>query len=357
MIYTAIDTFYLTDEQVQSSPSRKDGMYEATETVYGYLKLIRFCFTDSIVRKKVAAGCLWLASKPEECPKKARQVIIVSHRMECRRENLPIEPLDPYSKTPPELTQEAWKLASERVCCGVVYAAAWRFQVPLPENPPWWKAFDAEKSGIDEVCRVLAHLYSLPKAKYVPVCKDGDSFTFSNKSCNSQPRPIPKAAAEVNPESGGSKGVLAKLAIDKLEDSKESDESMPIEGEAIEDFSIKSKSERKMESSGNKSRDRDRERDKERERERDRDRDRDRDRMKVRGARILTGNEIEKRLRGTEPRTEVIVQRIEQKIQGAFGEIKTSVVPRYAYSRIVHIATITIPPTLHGKLFTGKGSP
>ncbi|CAL8172558.1 unnamed protein product [Prunus armeniaca] len=98
MIYTAIDTFYLTDEQVQSSPSRKDGMYEATETVYGYLKLIRFCFTDSIVRKKVAAGCLWLASKPEECPKKARQFIIVFHRMECRRENLPIEPLDPYSK-------------------------------------------------------------------------------------------------------------------------------------------------------------------------------------------------------------------------------------------------------------------
>ncbi|CAL2275304.1 unnamed protein product [Prunus armeniaca] len=212
-----------------------------------------------------------------------------------------------------DCTVEFW------VCCGVVYAAAWRFQVPLPENPPWWKAFDAEKSGIDEVCRVLAHLYSLPKAKYVPVCKDGDSFTFSSKSCNSQPRPIPKAAAEVNPESGGSKGVLAKLAIDKLKDSKESDESMPIEGEAIEDFSIKSKSERKMESSGNKSRDRDRERDKERERERDRDRDRDRDRMKVRGAGILTGNEIEKRLRGTEPRTEVIVQRIEQKIQVGYG--------------------------------------
>ncbi|CAB4288716.1 unnamed protein product [Prunus armeniaca] len=226
-----------------------------------------------------------------------------------------------------------YSLPKAKVCCGVVYAAAWRFQVPLPENPPWWKAFDAEKSGIDEVCRVLAHLYSLPKAKYVPVCKDGDSFTFSNKSCNSQPRPIPKAAAEVNPESGGSKGVLAKLAIDKLKDSKESDESMPIEGEAIEDFSIKSKFERKMESSGNKSRDRDRDRDRERdkererERERDRDRDRDRDRMKVRGAGILTGNEIEKGMRGTEPRTEVIVQRIEQKIQGAFGEIKTSVVP------------------------------
>jgi len=72
------------------------------------------------------------------------------------------------------------------VACGVVYAAARRFQVPLPENPPWWKAFDAEKSGIDEVCRVLAHLYSLPKAQYIPVCKDEDSFSFSNKSLESK---------------------------------------------------------------------------------------------------------------------------------------------------------------------------
>ena len=38
MIYTAIDTFYLTDEQLQDTPSRKDGVDEATETtlrIYG----------------------------------------------------------------------------------------------------------------------------------------------------------------------------------------------------------------------------------------------------------------------------------------------------------------------------------
>ncbi|BBH08539.1 arginine-rich cyclin 1 [Prunus dulcis] len=125
-----------------------------------------------------------------------------------------------------------------RLCCGVVYAAAWRLQVPLPENPPWWKAFDAEKSGIDEVCRVLAHLYSLPKAKYVPVCTDGDSFTFSNKSCNSV--------------SANSKGSSDSSC------SNSPSATFGIEGKAIEDFSIKSKSERKMESSGNKSRDRER---------------------------------------------------------------------------------------------------
>lgn len=84
------------------------------------------------------------------------------------------------------------RFKSEVVACGVVYAAARRFQVPLPENPPWWKAFDADKDGIDEVCRVLAHLYSLPKAEYIPVCKDGDSFTFSTKSLDLQSKPASK---------------------------------------------------------------------------------------------------------------------------------------------------------------------
>lgn len=38
MIYTAIDNFYLTDEQLKNSPSRKDGIDDATETtlkIYG----------------------------------------------------------------------------------------------------------------------------------------------------------------------------------------------------------------------------------------------------------------------------------------------------------------------------------
>lgn len=83
------------------------------------------------------------------------------------------------------------RFKSEVVACGVVYAAARRFHVPLPENPPWWKAFDADKSGIDEVCRVLASLYVLPKAKYIPVCKDGD-FSFCSRSSDMQSQPVQK---------------------------------------------------------------------------------------------------------------------------------------------------------------------
>lgn len=84
------------------------------------------------------------------------------------------------------------RFKSEVVACGVVYAAARRFQVPLPENPPWWKAFDADKAGIDEVCRVLAHLYNLPKAQYKSVCKEGGSFSTSNRLWDSPSQSVPK---------------------------------------------------------------------------------------------------------------------------------------------------------------------
>ncbi|KAJ7969160.1 Cyclin-L1-1 [Quillaja saponaria] len=384
MIYTAIDTFYLTEEQLQNSPSRKDGIDEATETtlrIYGcdliqesgiLLRLPqavmatgqvlfhRFYCKKSFARfnaKKVAASSVWLASKLEESPRKARQVLIVFHRMECRRENLPLEHLDLYSKkyldlkmelsrterhilkemgfichvehphkfisnylatleTPAELRQEAWNLAndslrttlsvqfkSEVVACGVVYAAARRFQVPLPENPPWWKAFDAEKSGIDEVCRVLAQLYSLPKAHYIPVCKDGDSFTFSNKSWDSQTQALPKEVpnssppadtnasilkgdpGQANSESIGARGALPKVASDKLKESKKSDDeskSMPTDETARDESMLKLKSERKTEPIGERSRDRDRDRERDRLKARDRDRGRDSDRERER---------------------------------------------------------------------------
>ncbi|XP_012466804.1 cyclin-L1-1 isoform X2 [Gossypium raimondii] len=380
MIYTAIDNFYLTDEQLKNSPSSKDGIDEATETtlrIYGcdliqesgiLLKLPqavmatgqvlfhRFYCKKSFARfdvKIVAASSLWLASKLEESPRRARQVIIVFHRMECRRENLPIEHLDLYSKkfsdlkaelsrterhilkemgfvchvehphkfisnylatleTPPELRQEAWNLAndslrttlcvrfkSEVVACGVVYAAARRFQVPLPENPPWWKAFDADKSGIDEVCRVLARLYSLPKAQYIPVCKDGKPFTFSTRSADSQSQQPPKevplsppannnanvsntTVAVADVETEGAKEAKIKMALDKLKESKQSDDeskSMPTtDSDAREEPRHKSKSEHRTESSGEKSKDRDRERERDRERDRERAKARDRDR-------------------------------------------------------------------------------
>ncbi|KAL9689400.1 hypothetical protein QQ045_009785 [Rhodiola kirilowii] len=252
------DDFYLTNEQLEETPSRKDGIDNETETtlrIYGcdliqesgiLLRLPqavmatgqvlfhRFYCKKSFARfnvKRVAASSVWLASKLEENPRKARHILLVFHRMECRRENLPVQHIDPFSKKyselendlnrterhllkemgfichikhphkficnylatleTQELSQEAWNLAndslrttlcvrfkSEVVACGVVYAAARRFQVPLPENPPWWKAFDAEKHQIDEVCRVLAHLYH--DSKSVTVGEEAIDKSASN---------------------------------------------------------------------------------------------------------------------------------------------------------------------------------
>ncbi|GLJ20559.1 hypothetical protein SUGI_0374050 [Cryptomeria japonica] len=378
MIYTAIDTFYVTEEQIAKSPSRKDGIDLETETtlrVYGcdliqesgiLLRLPqavmataqvlfhRFYFKKSFARfnvKRVAASCVWLAAKLEESPRRIQQILNVFHRIECRREDLPLEPLEPHSKkytelkmdlnrterhllkemgfichvehphkfilnylatveAPPELMQEAWNLAndslrttlcvrfkSEVVACGVVYAAARRFQVPLPENPPWWKVFDAEKHEIDEVCRVLANLYRQPKARYIEICKDSDSFVLTNKTWDPPPDAketllksssngvkVSSQPGPSNAESSGGRDAIVKAALDKLKESKKSDDetcNVSANGE-LRDDSAAAKSKLvsdRMDGSGDRSKDRDKERSRPRDHERHReDRDRERDR-------------------------------------------------------------------------------
>uniref|UniRef100_A0A7N0UQD3 Cyclin-L1-1 n=2 Tax=Kalanchoe fedtschenkoi TaxID=63787 RepID=A0A7N0UQD3_KALFE len=404
MIYTAIDNFYLTEEQLHNTPSSKDGIDHDTETtlrVYGcdliqesgiLLRLPqavmataqvlfhRFYCKKSFARfnvKRVAASSVWLASKLEENPRKARHVLLVFHRMECRREQLPIEHIDPFSKKyselkndlnrterhllkemgfichvehphkficnylatleTQELSQEAWNLAndslrttlcvrfkSEVIACGVVYAAARRFQVPLPENPPWWKAFDAEKHQIDEICRVLAHLYCRPKAHYISVCKDGETFASSrlwDSKSESVPKQPPSEAStngnatsihvpleDKSVETIDSRGAVP-LVSDKPKDSKADDDSksLTVGEEAVDKSASNSKSCLKTEASGERIRDPERERDRYRERDREKSRDRDRgresdrdrereendrsrDRIKDKGHRSKSGN-------------------------------------------------------------------
>ncbi|VFQ62772.1 unnamed protein product [Cuscuta campestris] len=192
------------------------------------------------------------------------------------------------------------RFKSEVVACGVVYTAAHRFQVPLPENPPWWKAFDADKAGIDEVCRVLAHLYSLPKAQYIPVCKETGSFSTSNRSWDSPSQSVPKEVASNGPSGNDDTGatpkgapaaatgqevrkdVVTRAPLEKAKSSEESKSSFP-EGEIRDEPGSKSITVRKTEAGTgekdkNKDRDRERERKKERSKSWDRDRERERER-------------------------------------------------------------------------------
>ncbi|CAK9213791.1 unnamed protein product [Sphagnum troendelagicum] len=261
MIYTTLDTFYVSHQQMLDSPSRRDGVDENVENllrIYGceiiqecgiLLKLPqavmatgqvlfhRFYCKKSFTRfnvKSVAASCVWLAAKLEESPKEISAVLQVLWRMERRRNNLPIEVLDLNSpkylemktalirterhllkemgfichvehphkfimsylkalEAPVELMQEAWNLAndslrtslcvrfkSEVVACGVVYAAARRFKVPLPDR--WWEVFDAKWSDVQTVCKVLATLYKQPKAGYIEVGQSSKSFVLASKA-------------------------------------------------------------------------------------------------------------------------------------------------------------------------------
>lgn len=261
MIYTALDTFYVTEEQLANSPSRRDGIDEKTESTLrrfgcdlvqesgillilpqavmatGQVLFHRFYCKKSFARfnvKRVAASCVWLAAKLEESPRKIHEVLQVFNRMEQRRGNAPLEFLESSSQkyeemktdlirterhllkemgfichvehphkfiisylkvlgAPSELMQVAWNLAndslrstlcvrfrSEVVACGVVYAAARKFKVPLPDR--WWEVFDARWSEVEVVCKVLAELYKQPKGHYVEVGRDSKSFVLTSKA-------------------------------------------------------------------------------------------------------------------------------------------------------------------------------
>eukprot|EP00249_Psilotum_nudum_P024661 c29251_g3_i1 orf=118-1482(+) len=179
--------------------------------------------------RSVAASCVWLAMKLEEemmeCSSRQRSrlrdVLNVFQRIGFRREGVrsclpdsleyterrmellnverqilvelgfvcsvehPHKFLLSYLKcleASAELIQEAWNLANDSlrtvlcvtfpsnvIACGVIYAAARRIGVPLPENPPWWHLFDADFHQIEEVCKILSDLYRQPPCKFVEV--------------------------------------------------------------------------------------------------------------------------------------------------------------------------------------------
>ncbi|THU68653.1 hypothetical protein C4D60_Mb08t06130 [Musa balbisiana] len=340
MIYTAIDTFYLTDEQLKNSPSRKDGIDEETETtlrIYGcdliqesgiLLKLPQAVMATGQVlfhrfycKKSFARFSVKKYTELKNDLVRTERHLLKEMGFICHVEH-PHKFISNYLATleaPPELRQEAWNLAndslrttlcvrfkSEVVACGVVYAAARRFQVPLPENPPWWLVFDADKAGIDEVCRVLAHLYSLPKAQYVPVYKDNDSFTSRNKNSDQQAQVQKESSADgdtngtstlklgvPNSDASLSKEAIVKAALDKLKVSKKTDDdtrNVAAEGDHKEETTVKPKVDHKADANTERNYDRERERTKSRDRDsrgrdsdydgRGRDSDRDRDREK-----------------------------------------------------------------------------
>ncbi|URE01858.1 Cyclin, N-terminal domain [Musa troglodytarum] len=233
--------YCLTDEQLKNPPSRKMGSMRRRRPCCGFMLgtsskrasfflddhragpfplvllqeviwTLSFAIKFTFFFLRVAASCVWLASMLEECPKKSKAPnhCLPQNGMNVEGENLPIELLDVFSKLYWISASPWWSmsfllifavlsvlmsqqkytelknnlLAALGVPPQLRQEANDSLQVPgppLPENPPRWLVFDAAKSGIDEVCRVIAHLYSLSKAQCIPLHKENDSFTSRNK--------------------------------------------------------------------------------------------------------------------------------------------------------------------------------
>lgn len=120
MTYSSVDSFYVSDGTLSTSPSRKDGVEENTELMLrrfgcdliqqggillrlpqavmatGQVLLQRFYCKESLAKfdvRKMAPASLWLAMKIEESRRRVRDLVNVFHRMRCRRDNLDVSGL------------------------------------------------------------------------------------------------------------------------------------------------------------------------------------------------------------------------------------------------------------------------
>lgn len=150
MIFTALDNFYITADDLANSPSRKDGVSQEVERdqrIYGcefiqegcillalpqavtatgqvllhrfYCKVslkehdikvgqapgmiytrVNFTNTDilgCLCLQKAAMACTWLATKLEEAPRVIKQILSVFYRLDRRRQGKSLPPLDTSS--------------------------------------------------------------------------------------------------------------------------------------------------------------------------------------------------------------------------------------------------------------------
>ncbi|XP_026381719.1 cyclin-L1-1-like isoform X2 [Papaver somniferum] len=260
MIFTAIDTFYLTDEQLKNSPSRKDGVNESTENT------LRIYGCDLIQE-----GGILL---------KLPQVVMATGQVLFHRF---------YFYVQHYVSDLKVKLSRVGLCMLLLVDSSFL----SPRTLHGGKHLMLKSRGLMKFVE-SSHIYTAgPKHSNIPVCKTGDSSTPSNKSWDTQAQQIPKegsangpaagstvkgeSALASNMESGGSKDLLVKVSLDKMKEKGDDDvNSAPHEGKT----SLKPKVEQRIEGSGERSRERERERIKPRDSDRGRDFDREREREK-----------------------------------------------------------------------------
>lgn len=235
----------LPEERLSPTPSQLDGLDRETETdlrilgceliqtagillrlpqvamATGQVIFQRFYYSKSFVRhgmETTAMGCVCLASKIEEAPRRIRDVINVFHHIKQVKSQKTITPViidTSYSvlktqvikaerrvlkelgfcvhvKHPHKIIvmylqvlnyekhqafmQSAWNYMNdslrtdvflryhpETVASACIYLTARKLKIALPKSPAWWSVFDVSERDIKDVCFRILRLYERPK--------------------------------------------------------------------------------------------------------------------------------------------------------------------------------------------------
>ncbi|CAH1757786.1 4297_t:CDS:2 [Entrophospora sp. SA101] len=216
----------LTYEQLETTPSRKDGIPEDLEDelrrfvamATAQVLFQRFYYVASLKKFSIR-----VASKVQESPCKIRDLINVYHYLIRHYKHLPQDPLEPlgsvnalviaemqilkrlgfnvhvqlpyglmvnYLKTL-ELTehevipQKAWGYLNDAlrtniyvcyqpptIACSVIWLAAKVSKVKLPTSLKWWELFEAEFSDIEKIASHITKLYALRLPSNLPLTLD-----------------------------------------------------------------------------------------------------------------------------------------------------------------------------------------
>ncbi|XP_062622271.1 cyclin-L1-like [Saccostrea cucullata] len=247
-VILTLENVLIPDDKLSPTPSMQDGLDLDTETdlrilgceliqsagillklpqvamATGQVLYQRFYYSKSLVKHNfevVAMGCINLASKIEECPRRLRDVINVVHHIKQVRSQKTIHPLildQNYITTKNQvikaerrilkelgfcvhvqhphkvivmylqvleaeknqrLVQCAWnymndsfrtdvfvRFQPETIACACIYLAARQLQIPLPNSPSWFAIFNVDEQNIQEICLTILKLYARPRPNY-----------------------------------------------------------------------------------------------------------------------------------------------------------------------------------------------
>merc|ERR1719348_859015 len=233
----------------------------------------RFFYSKSFVRynfEHVAMGCVNLASKIEESPRRPRDVINVFTHVKQVRQGKPIKPvvLDPdyirlkndiikaerrvlkelgfcvHIKHPHKLIvmylqllsyesntkfiQMSWNFMNdslrtdcfvryqpETIACACIYLSARKLGIPLPKKPAWYSILGVEQDDIRDCCYRIICLYQRSK----PIQEDLEKIVENLKAALDESRKVARA------------GVAGGAANNSHVDSPASQPSSPLRGE------------------------------------------------------------------------------------------------------------------------------